>query len=122
MNYYVEILNKSRSSRCRYIHTYFPIFQHIQIHSGIIRHIKELFRPIHVYSEPCVTQTYLEPWYIWNPYIFRTKSIFRTAVYSTLAYSESWCIQNPVVFIQNPGIFRTLSNIYISAFSKIFYG
>ena len=38
---------------------------------------------------------YSEPWYIQNPGIFRTRSIFRTLVYLELeAYSEPWYIQN----------------------------
>ena len=74
----------------------------IQIGFGTFRHIKhiqELFSYIHVYSEPCVTLAYLEPWYNQNPYIFRT-----------LAYSEPRYIQNAGIF-KIRGIFRTLSNI-----------
>ena len=43
------------------------------------------------YLEPCVTSTYLEPWYIW------IRGIFRTAI-----HSEPW-------HIQNAGVFRTLA-------------
>ena len=43
----------------------------------------------HAYSKPCGTLAYLEPWYIQNPDILRTRSIFSTLVY------------------HNPGIFRT---------------
>ena len=42
-------------------------FRHIYSHSGIIRHIQELFRHIQAYSKPCVTLTYLNLWYIQNP-------------------------------------------------------
>ena len=65
----------------------------IQTDLGIIRYIQELFRHIQAYSKPCVTLAYLEPWYIQNPDIFRTRSIFRT-----LAYSQPWHIQNPHIF------------------------
>ena len=45
------------------------------------------------YSKPCVILAYLEPWYLQNPDIFRTSSIF-----STLAYSQSWYIKKPRIF------------------------
>ena len=69
----------------------------IQTDLGTFRHNQELFRHIQACSKPCVTLAYLEPWYIQNPDIFRTRSIFRT-----LAYSEPR-------YIQNPRIFRTLA-------------
>ena len=47
-----------------------------------------LFRYVQAYSKPCVTLAYLQPWYIQNPDIFRTTSIFRT-----LAYSQAWHIR-----------------------------
>ena len=74
------------------------IFKHITAYSGIIQ----------AYSEPCITLSYSELWYIKNPGIFKTIGIFRT-----LVYSKFWHILN-----QKPGIFRiqdiirTLSNIY----------
>ena len=49
-----------------------------------------------VYSEPCVTLTYSERWYIQSSDMFRTRGIFRT-----LVFTEAW-------YIQKPGIFRTL--------------
>ena len=61
----------------------------IQIDLGTFRHN-------HAYSKPCVTLAYLEPWYIQNLDIFRTRSIFRTPV-----YSERCHIQNPR-HIENP--------------------
>ena len=72
------------------------LFRQTQVYSGIIRHDQELFMYIQAYSELCVTLSCLEPWYIQNPDIFRTRSIFRT-----LAYSQP-------LYIQNPGILRTL--------------
>ena len=71
---------------------------------GIVRHILQSFRHIQAYSEPCLTLACLESWYIRNPDIFRTRSIFRT-----LAYSEPW-------YIQNPDIFRTLA--YSKSYSE----
>ena len=64
---------------------------------GTFRHNQAYPEIIQAYSNPCVTLAYLEPWYIQNPDMFKTRSIFRT-----LAYSQPW-------YIQNPGIFRTLA-------------
>ena len=52
-----------------------------EAHSGIIRHIQRLFRHIQAYSEPCIFPAYLEPWYIQNPDIFRTRNIFSNLGY-----------------------------------------
>ena len=73
-------------------------FRQIQAHSGIIR------SPgiIQAYSgilEPFPSLAYLKLWYIQNPNIFRTRSVFRTPAYS-----------------QPGGIFRTLPYIYDEAF------
>ena len=57
-------------------------FRQKKAHSGIIRHIQELFRHIQTYSKPNVTLAYLKLWCIQNPDIFITRSIFRTPVYS----------------------------------------
>ena len=84
-------------NRLKWVNVKQKPFRQIQAHSGIIWDIQELFRHIQAHSEPCVTLSYLEPWYIWNLNIFRTRSIFRT-----LAYSQPW-------YIQNPGIFTTLT-------------
>ena len=46
-------------------------FRYNQAYPGIIL----------AYLKECVTLAYLEPWYIQNPDIFRTKSIFRTLAY-----------------------------------------
>ena len=76
------------------------------------------FRHNHTYSKPCVTLAYLEPWYIQNPDIFRTRSIFRTLAYSEPeAYSEPPYIQKAGIF-KIRGIFRTFSNIYDEAFCE----
>ena len=53
---------------------YPSIFRHIQTYLGIIQ----------AYSEPCVTLTYSELWYIHNSVIFKTRGIFKTAVYPKL--------------------------------------
>ena len=81
-------------------------FRQIQAHSGIIRHIQELFRHIQAYLEPCVTLTYLKLWYIQNPDMFRTRSIFRT-----LTYSQPW-------YIHNLAKFRTLAYSKSEAYSE----
>ena len=69
----------------------------IQTDLGPFRHNQAYPGMIQAYSKPCVTLAYLQPWYIQNPDIFRTISIFRT-----LAYSPAW-------YIQNHRIFRTLA-------------
>ena len=105
--------------KTRAIQTDFGTFRHNQTYPGIIQ----------AHLEPCVTLTYLKLWYIWNPDIFRTRTIFRT-----LTYSQPWYIQNPDIFttlvysepcyIQNAGIFkirgifRTQTNIYDKAFRE----
>ena len=82
------------------------LLRQIQAYSGIIRHIQELFRHNQAYLELCVTLTYLKLWYIQNPGIFRTRSIFRTP-----AYSQPW-------YIQNPAIFRTLAYSKSEAYTE----
>ena len=59
------------------IQTDFGIFRHNQAYPGIIQ----------AYSKPCVILTYLEPWYIQNPNIFKIRNIFRT-----LVDSDPWYI------------------------------
>ena len=93
--------------KTKVIQTNLGTFRHNQTYPGIIR----------AYSKSWVTLAYLESWYIQNPGIFRTRSIFRA-----LAYSQPWYTQNR--YIQKAGIFkirakfRTLSNIYYEAFCK----
>ena len=65
--------------KAKAIHTDLSTFRHNQVYPGIIQ----------TYSKPCVTLTYLEPWYIQNSDIFRTWSIFRTVVYSEPPYLRS---------------------------------
>ena len=57
----------------------------IQTDLGTFRHNQAYPGIIQPYSEPCVTLTQLEPWYIQNPDLFRT-----------LAYSQAWYIQNAI--------------------------
>ena len=65
------------------------------------------FRHSHAYSKPCVTLAYIEPWYIQNPDIFRTRRnskpwhIYNPGIFTTPVYSERWHVQNPR-HIQNP--------------------
>ena len=49
-----------------HIPAYSGMFRDNKTYSGIMRHIKELFRPIQVYSEPCVTLAYSESWHTQN--------------------------------------------------------
>ena len=73
------------------IETDLGTFRHNQAYPGIIQ----------VYSKPCVTLAYSEPWYILNPDIFKIRNILRT-----LVYSEPWYIQNPPRYVQKSGIFK----------------
>ena len=90
--------NKSHSGRFRHDLTYSGIIKNIPTYSTIRRHIQELFGHI---------QNPVQPWYIKNPRIFRTRGIFRT--YSTKRHSTkrlfylhitiivqntSWCLSN----------------------------
>ena len=68
-------------------------FRQTQAHLSIIKHIQELFSDIQAYLKPCVTLVYLQPWYMQNPDIFRTRSKF-----GTLAYSEPQHIQKAGIF------------------------
>ena len=89
---------------------------HILAYSDISLRIQpDIIRHIQAYSEPCVTLTYSEPWYMQNLDIFRTASIFRT-----LVYSETRHLQNQR-HIQNPGIFKSLaySETWMESFLKI---
>ena len=69
----------------------------IQTNLGTFRHNKTHLGIIQAYLEPCITLTYLKVWYIQNPDIFRTRTIFRTPAYSRPCY------------IQNRTIFRMLA-------------
>ena len=73
--------------KTKVIQTDLGIFMHIPEYSGIIRYIQELIGHIQEYSEPCVIVAHLQPWYIHNPDIFITRSIFRT-----LEHSQPWYI------------------------------
>ena len=80
-------------SKTKAIQVDLGIFLHIRTYPGIFRHIHGYSRIIQAYSEPCVTLTCSELWYIQNPGIFKTRGIFRTLVYPKL-----WHIQNPGIF------------------------
>ena len=72
------------------VRTDLDTFRHNQAYPGIIQAYSGIFRTL-------CNLGYLEPWYIQNPDIFKTRSTFRT-----LAYSQSW-------YIQNLGIFKPLA-------------
>ena len=80
--------SKNHPSRFNNIHAYSCIFRHIHTYSGRFKHIQKLFEHIQAYSDPCVSLVYFEP----------------LAYSEPEAYSEPW-------YIQNPKIFKTLSNI-----------
>ena len=72
------------------IQTDLGTFRHNQPYPGIIWAYSGIFRTLY--------NPGIDPWYIQNPEICSTGSMFKT-----LAYSELW-------YIQNPGIFRTLAH------------
>ena len=86
----------------------------IQTDSGLIRHIQNLFRHIQAYSEPCVSLTYLKPWYMHDSDIFRAGKPWHI---DKLVCSELWYIQNVGIF-KIRDIFRTLLNIYDEVFCE----
>ena len=85
------------------IQTGFGTFRHNQAYPGITQ----------AYSKPCVTLTYLEPWYIQNPNIFKIRIIFRT-----LVYLELWNIQNPKL-IQTSAMKRFVKIVYGKQFRSV---
>ena len=59
------------------------ILKHIQLYSGTIRHIQELFRHAQPFSEPCEILAYLEHWHIQNQKHIHNCGIFRTIQWSS---------------------------------------
>ena len=57
---------------------------------------------VQAYSKPCVILAYLEPRYIQNRDISKTRNIFRTLVYSDARYIHNFGI------LKTQGIFRHL--------------
>ena len=84
------------------VQAYSRIFGHIQTYSGIIRYIQELSRHIQAFSEPCIAQTYLEPWQnlesrTQDPWHIQNQThIQNPGIFRILVYSEPWHIQSPV--------------------------
>ena len=73
----------------------------IQTNLGTFRHNQTYPGIIQAYLEPCLTLTYLKLWYVQNPNILQTRSIFRTrhihnpALFRTLAFSKSEAYSEP---------------------------
>ena len=70
---------------------------------GTFRHNQTYPEIIQAYLQPCLTLTYLKLWYIQNPNILRTKSLFRTPVYSEPAIFRTLAHIQILRHIQNPG-------------------
>ena len=83
-------------------------FGYNQTHSGIIQAYLGIFRTL-CYPDIIKAVVYPKPWHIQNQ-----KHIHSPRIFTNLVYSES-------SFIQNPGIFRTLSHIYFEALT-FFHG
>ena len=81
----------------RRIHTHSAMFRYFQTYSGIIRHIRELFKHI---QNPVQSQ------HIQNPYIFRIRDIFRTLRHNNLRH------------INNPSILRALVYSKLETYSE----
>ena len=111
-----------RKYKRKTLQTDLGIFTHISAYPDVSKHIKpDIIRHIQVYSEPCVTLRYSEPWQIHNQTHIQKVGIFRN-----LAQSEPWFLQNPDIFrtrnifmtltyseprhIQNHSLFRTLGH------------
>ena len=94
-----------KTKKFRQIQAYSHIFWQIRAysgifrHSGIIRHIQDLFRHIQAYSGSSVNLAYSEPWHIKNYRHIQNPGIFRFLVYSQPWYSENQR------HIENPGIY-----------------
>ena len=73
--------------KAKAIHKDLDTFRYNQAYLGIIQ----------AYSKTCVTLTYLDPWYIQNPNIFKIKNIDPQSEITIriLVYSEPRYIQNP---------------------------
>ena len=104
------------------IQTYSGISRHNQVYSGIIQAYCKPYVILRKFKTSLVILTNSELWYIHNPDIFKTRSIFRT-----LVYPKVWHIQNKR-HIQKPELFRTesilgtLLNIYDGALWEIVNG
>ena len=68
---------------------------HIHEYSDILRHNQANSEVILVHSEPCVTVTYLQPWHIQNPGIFRTPATGLEPT-TTLFVNETGLHSSPV--------------------------
>ena len=77
----------------------------MKVYSRILWHIQTFLNVSKAYasSEPSVTLAYSEPWHIQNK-----KHILSRDIMITVACSE-------LCYIQNPEIFKTLSNLYYGA-------
>ena len=82
-----------------HIPAYSGIFRHIQTYPDIIRRIQAYSAIIQAYSEPCVTLAYSESWHIQNQRHIQNPGISKTLAHlEPETYSESWAIQNPRMF------------------------
>ena len=64
------------------------IFTHVQTYPDIIRHIQAYSRIIQTYSRPCVTLAYSESWYIQNQWHIQDPGISKTLAHSELQRSS----------------------------------
>ena len=89
-----EMLNKSHLGRFSHIHACSGIFRHFQTYPDIIGHIQGISGVVQAYSEPCVTLSYAELWYIQNQTHVQNLGISKTLAHSEpdAYYSETWDI------------------------------
>ena len=121
-----EALSKSCETLTRHIQN--PAIVRT-VYSGIILPYSDIFR---TWRNACICKnlTYLESWYIQNPYIIASQRIIRILSYfrkyvnpikpwkfRTLAWRQSWNIQNPGIF-KTWDVFGTSQRLNIECFVK----
>ena len=81
---------RDQSQEGRIIVQHSGIFRHNQAHPGITQENSNTVRSMPNFG---MTRTlkYSESWHMWNPGIFRTRTIFRTLIYSGLQTSSQPC-------------------------------
>ena len=96
------------------------ILSEIQIYLALFTSYSDIFSHIVAYLKPSVSPVYSKPCHVQNPYIFRTRDIFRTLSRNIPAYSEG-CVTLAYwkpSHIQKFVIFRILAYSGLEAYSE----
>ena len=110
-----SILRAQRRTQKPVKHAWRNVFYRTLCNAGILR-TRGIFRTLSniydgkIYSQPCVTLVYLEPWHIQNPrHIQNTaKHQSRNILFKTLCNPDTFRTQNYILkskHIQNPAIY-----------------